>query len=109
MLDSSRIKAVDTTLYRDVEAQNAKRVKFFNAFGQDRRSSTTFVFNERKKERKKERNLICNGQEMEHEMKQRKFIELRDSFKFQDYLILLKSTFVTITDCIMIDFLWLSF
>lgn len=46
---------------------------------------------------------------MEHEMKQRKFIELRDSFKFQDYLILLKSTFVTITDCIMIDFLWLSF
>ena len=46
---------------------------------------------------------------MEHEMKQRKFIELRDSFKFQDYLILLKSTFVTITDCIMIDFLWLFF
>ena len=105
MLDSSRIKAVDTTLYRDVEAQNAKRVKFFNAFGQDRRSSTTLVFNERKKER----NLTCNGQEMEHEMKQRKFIELRDSFKFQDYLILLKSTFVTITDCIMIDFLWLFF
>lgn len=105
MLDSSRIKAVDTTLYRDVEAQNAKRVKFFNAFGQDRRSSTTLVFNERKKER----NLICNGQEMENEMKQRKFIALRDSFKFQDYLILLKSTFVTITDYIMIDFLWLSF
>ena len=106
MLDSSRIKAVDTTLYWDVEAQNAKRVKFFNAFGQDRRSSLPLCS---MKERKKERNLICNGQEMEHEMKQRKFIELRDSFKFQDYLILLKSTFVTITDCIMIDFLWLSF
>ena len=50
MLDSSRIKAVDTTLYRDVEAQNAKRVKFFNAFGQDRRSSLPLCsMKERKK------------------------------------------------------------